>query len=371
MQKKVFIYLALLSSILLGIASFVLFNSFTLFNHTQLVTSPLTEPSIIINQLLNTSFHLQMIYGSTDLQDIQVYDVTPWQFKLHDIPYTSFTEGFIPSALNETLLACVNQFRSLQKLAPISYYYHYAETDHYYFLSLSDGLDTLYIINKRTHEVYTPSLSSSCKNTSDKIAAHMDEKQYVYDVKEGIDTFYVLTAKANSYAAYLYHFDKQTFTLTGFKKISPSCLAVYPHHYALSSNGTSFFISEDGIQVESLITSYEIPLSYPPTHLYYEEGQLYALGLSDQTLDYTLFDNQLNPLQTDSLSLPNSKVSLISAFLSDALLYTITYDATHPVYGHYLTLYDLSTGKIVYCMGLKRHSSLALLDVHFINTKRK
>lgn len=362
MKKKTFTCLTLLISILLGIASFVLFN------RTQFVTSPLANPSIIINQLPDTSFHLQMIYGSTDLQNIQIYDVTPEQFKIHETPYTSFTEGFMPRALNETLLAYVNQFRNLQKLAPISYYYHYKETDHYYFLSLSDGLDTLYIIDKHTLKVYTPSLSNSYKNTSDEILVHMTEKQYVYDVKESLDALYVLTAKANSYAAYLYRFDKQTFTLTDFKKISPSCLAVSPHHYALSSNGTAFFIAEDSIQVESLTTSYKIPLSYTPTHLYYGEEQLYALGLSNQSLDYTLFDNLLNPLQTGSLSLPNSRVSLISTFLNDALLYTVTYDATHPVYSNYLTLYDLSTGKIVYCMGLKRYSDLALLDVHFINT---
>lgn len=362
MQKKSFIYIALLGLVFFAATRFILFNT------SQVTVSPSVEASVLINHLENTSFHLQMIYGNINMQDIQVYDVTSDQFSIHETPYTSFTEGFIAKDLNETLLACVNQFRALQKMKAISYYYQYTETDHYYFISLSDGLDTLYIIDKLTYKVYTPYVKTCYDNASDDPTTHLTEKQYVYHIQESADALYVLTAKSNSYHAYLYQIDKQTFELIGFKEILPSSLAVYSDHYALSATGVAFFIEEKGLQVESLNNSYHLPLTFSPTHLYLQKGQPYVLGLSKQTLDYMVFDENLSTFKTGSLPLPNQDVHLLTTWLSDSLFYTVTYDPNHPVYGNYLTLYDLSTGKILYCMGLKRSIDLTLLDTYFIST---
>ena len=357
MQKKIFLSITLLSLIALGIINL------SLSKHTEEASSTLIETSVIINNLSNTSFHLQMIYGSMDLQTIKAYDVIPTELTLNQTLYTSFTKGFISSSLNETLLEHVNQFRYLHHLKPITYYYDFSETEQYYFISLSDGLDTLYRIDKQTYEVRTP-----YQNLSDEASHVMHQKQYVYHIQEDFNALYILAAESNSYTAYLYRLDKKTLELIDFQKITPSSLAVYPDHYALASNGMAFFIEEEGLQVESLDDSYHLTLPFSPTHIYFQEGQLYVLGVAEQVLNYVLLDHTLTVSKKGTLSLPNPNIHLLTTWLSDSILYTITYDPNHLLYGNYVTLYDLTTQKILYCMGLKRSIHLTLLDAHFINT---
>ena len=351
MQKKILILTNLLCFVFLLITGI----SWS-YNKSASTPAPLKGP-VLIDHLQGHPFNLQLIYSNIGLDDIEVYDVGPNQFSAINTSYESYTEGFIPSETNTRLLEKVNQFRSLQNLSAISYYYHYIETAHYDFLSLSDGLDTLYIINKLTGEVQTPHFD----------IAYASHKQYVYHIEESPNALYVLTAKSNSYDAYLYRLDKGTLSITDSKEISPSSLAIKRHQYALSPNGTAFFIGDHSLLVESLTTSHSIPLSSTPTEVYFEDGKLYTLSLSEFFLSYTVFNNNLEIVATGELNLPNKQVSLVDALLDDMTLYTITHDATHPLYRNYLTLYDLSTGEIIYCLALKTHNEFALLGVNFLH----
>lgn len=350
MQKKTLIISSLLCSIFLLSMGFI-----RPFNKGTSATTTLKGP-VLIDRLQDKSFHLQLIYGNISLSDIKVYDVSPSQFLINDVSYTSFTEGFIPSEKNNKLLEAVNQFRSLHHLNAISYYYDYTETAHYDFLSLSDGLDTLYIINKNTGEVQTPHFD----------VPYASEKQYVYHIKEGTNAIYILTAKSNSYDAYLYRLDKETLSITDSKKIMPSSLAIKRHHYALGTNGTAFFIDQNSLLVETFTKSYHLPLPFTPTEVYFEDGQLYAFSLSDFFLSYAVLNNNLEIVNTGNLNLPNNHVSLVDALLNGTTLYTITYDTNHPLYRNYLTLYNLSTGEMIYCLALKTSDQLALLDANLI-----
>lgn len=323
--------------------------------HKNLIKPPSIKGPVLIDHLQDQSFNIQLIYSDIGLDDIKVYDVTPSQVSVNDNLYDSFTEGFITGEKNKILLDAVNHYRSLQNLNAITYYYNYIETMHYDFLSLSGGLDTLYIINKATGEVATPSFNIS----------HATEKQYVYHIQEGTDAIYILTAKSNSYDAYLYRLDKETLSITASKKITPSTLAVKRNQYALSPDGTAYFIGDSSLLVESFNDSYSIPLAFTPNELYFKDDHLYLLSLSELFLSYTVFDNTLEVVTTGELNLPNKHVSLVDTSLDDMILYTITYDASHPLYRNYLTLYNLSTGKMIYCLALKDNNALALLGGNF------
>ena len=349
MKKKTLI----ISSLLCVAVLFTVYLSWS-FSNVTLATTALKGP-ILIDDLQHDSFNLQLIYGNINLDEIQVYDVSPHQFIANDTPYHSFTEGFIPSEKHTRLLEDVNKYRNLQNLDTVSYYYNYMETEHYDFVSLSNGLDALYIINKATGEVKTPHLN----------LPYALLKQYVYHIKESTDTIYVLTAKSNSYDAYLYGIDKETLSITGSKKITPSHLAVKRNQYALSPNGTAFFIDEGRLLVETLTESYDLSLPFTPSEVYFEEGQLYVFSLSELLLNYAVFDHNLELVHSGELNLPNKQVHLVAASLHDTTLYTVTYDTTHPLYRNYLTLYDLSTGEIIYCLALKSHNHLALLGANF------
>lgn len=351
MQKKILVLISLLCFV------FLLITGLSLSYNKKASTTINLKGPVLIDYLQGQPFNLQLIYSDIGLDDIQVYDVTSNQFLANNTPYESYTEGFIPSETNTRLLEKVNQFRSVQNLSAISYYYNYIETAHYDFLSLSDGLDTLYIINKLTGEVQTPHFD----------VPYASYKQYVYHIEESPNALYILTAKSNSYDAYLYRLDKETLSITDSKEIKPSSLAIRRNQYALSPNGTAFFIGDNSLLVESLTESYSIPLSFTPTEVYFEDGQLYTLSLSELFLSYTVFNDDLKMVATGELNLPNKQVSLVDALLDDMTLYTITYDATHPLYRNYLTLYNLSTGEMIYCLALKAHSDFALLGVNFIH----
>lgn len=351
MQKKTLILIILLCFV------FLLITGISLSYNKKTSTTTTPKGPVLIDHLQNQSFNFQLIYSDIGLDNIQVYDVGPNQVSANNTPYESYTEGFIPNETNTRLLEKVNQFRSLHNLSTISYYYNYIETADYDFLSLSDGLDTLYIIDKLSGEVQIPHFD----------VPYASYKQYVYHIEEGTNAFYILTAKSNSYDAYLYRLDKETFSITDSKEIRPSSLAIKRNQYALSPNGIAFFIGDNSLLVESLTKSYSIPLSFTPTEVYFKNGQLYTLSLSELFLSYTVFDNDLKVVATGELNLPNKQVSLIDASLDDMTLYTITYDATHPLYRNYLTLYNLSTNEMLYCLALKTLNKSALLGVNFIH----
>ena len=351
MKKKTLIMSSLLCVIVLLIAYLT-----WPFNKTVPNTTTIKGP-VLIDHLQGQPFHLQLIYSDIGLDDIRVYDVSSSQLSVNDVRYESFTEGFISSERNDKLLNLVNQFRSLQNLNAISYYYNYIETEHYDFISLSDGLEALYIINKMTGEVSSPYFDTP----------YASENQYVYHIEESTDAFYILTAKSNSYDAYLYRLDKETLSITDSKEMMPSSLAVNSKQYALSPNGTCFFIDENSLLVETLTESYRLPLPFTPSEVYFEEDQLYTFSLSKLFLRYAVLNENLETTATGELNLPNEQVRLVDASLNGTTLYTITYDMSHPLYRNYLTLYDLSTGEMIYCLALKSHNKLALLDANFMH----
>lgn len=315
-------------------------------NKSQTIKGP-----VLIDKLQNNDFNLQLIYSNIGLDHIEVFDVTSTQLRPHEFSYTSFTEGFISTKKNNLLLSAINIYRSLQNLEPIHYYYNYFETAQYDFVSLSNGLDNLYIIDRHTGEVATPSFD----------IPYGTEKQYIYHITEGDQAFYILAAKANSYEAFWYTLNKTNFEVTSSNSFTPPITAVKRNEYALDDNGTAYFVTNNSLYTVSSTDTYSLPLSFTPDEVYYKNGQLYAFSVSDLFLSYTIIGDDLQILSSGRVNLPNKEVSLVDSFLDGTTLYTLTYDINHPLYRNYLTLYDLDTNEMIYCLALKDNTDSALL----------
>ena len=95
--------------------------------------------------------------------------------------------------------------------------------------------------------------------------------------------------------------------------------------------------------------------------------EIYTFSSSELFLSYAIYKDDLGIIQTGQVNLPNKFVKLISYYIKDSILYTVTYDDTHPMYRNYITLYNLKNNNILYCLALKEIDSdhLALLDAHF------
>lgn len=315
--------------------------------------SQVVKGPVLIDKLQNQTFKIQLIYSDITSQQIEVFNATPTHFSLENLSYTSFTEGFTSNERHNLLLNAINLYRAEMNLEPTHYYYNYIETEHYDFVSLSSGLDALYIINRLTGEVSTPSFTTP----------NGLEKQYIYHITEGADAIYILSAKANSYEAFWYALDPSNFEVIASKRFFPPTTAVKRNHYALDSQGTGYFVANDSLLIVSTTDTYSLPLNFTPDEVYYQNDQLYAFSISDLFLSYAVFDQNLRPISSGRVNLPNKEVGLVDSFLDNNILYTITYDGIHPIYRNYLTLYNLNTNEMIYCLALKENHGFALLGL--------
>lgn len=314
---------------------------------------------ILIDRLQGKNFDLRLFYSDLTLSQIQTYEVNHQHVTPIDTAYSSYTEGFIEEHKNTQILDAVNHYRLSHNLPPISYYHNYEEANGYGFLSLAEGLDSLYIIRLATHEVFTPSLNVD----------YALEKQYVYHVCYGNHTYYLLTAKANSYEAYWYALSPDDFHIIRSKKLMPPSKATKRNQYALDSEGNAYFVSNNSLFIATKQENITLPLQFNPEVVFFANDQIYALSASELFLNYAIYDEDFGLIRSGQVNLPNKFVRLVSWTIQDSTLYTITYDSEHPLYRNYITLYDLSSNNILYCQALKDPSShsLALLDAIYLS----
>ena len=312
---------------------------------------------ILIDRLQGKNFDLRLLYSDLTLSQIQTYEANQEQITPLDTAYSSYTEGFIEESKNTQLLNAVNTYRLSQNLPAISYYHNYEESNGYGFLSLAEGLDSLYIINLSTDEVTTPSFDTD----------YALEKQYVYHVCFGDHTYYLLTAKANSYEAYWYALSPKDFHITRAKKLTPPSKATKRNQYALDSEGNAYFVSNNSLFIATPQENINLPLQFNPEVVFYANDQIYTLSVSELFLNYAIYDEDFGLVRSGQVNLPNKFVRLVSWYIQDTTLYTITYDSQHPLYRNYITLYDLNGNNILYCQALREPSShsLALLDADY------
>lgn len=350
MKKKTLLVTGILCLMLIGIA-----GAYKASSQSTPVFKTIKGP-ILIDRLQGKNFDMTLFYSDIVLSEIDAYNASHSSLTHLTTAYSSYTEGFIESDKNDQLLKAVNDYRDTNGLAPITYYTNYEEVNGYGFLSLSEGLSTLYIINLSTYEVTCPTFDSH----------YALEKQYVYHVVLGADAYYVLTAKANSYEAYWYALDLQDFRVLQTQKLAPPSKATKPSQYALDGEGNAYFIGNNSLLIITPEETINLPLNFNPETVFYANDQIYTLSVSELFLNYAIYDENFGLVRSGQVNLPNKFVKLVSYDVIDSTLYTITYDSTHPLYRNYITLYDLKNNDILYCQALRdpEKSSLALLAAH-------
>lgn len=330
---------------LLGSLSLLIIGIFALYEPQPkaLPTFNTIKGPILIDRLYHDTLNLTLIYSDLEGMVTQPYQVTSSKITPLKSSYSQYTEGFMESELNTKLLNAINAYRLHQNLEPITSYYNCTELNGYAFVSLVGGLDTLYIVDLLSYEVTCPTFDSSFAK----------ERQYVYHIVEGGKAYYILTAKANSYDAFWYALDKNTFSLIHSKQISPPNKAVSRNQYALDANGNAYFVGTHSLLMVTSDESINLPLNFNPDSLYYADDKLYIFSLSELFLSCASYSEDIGIVDYGQFNLPNKFVSLVSLFLKGNTLYTVTYDPTHLLYRNYITLYDLENQHILYCLALR------------------
>lgn len=354
-MKKIIIRLGVLYFVLIGyLLIYIPYKKSLPAIHT-------IEGSILINRLHEDQLNLTLLYSDYNHIQIYPYQLTPNHINPLSTVYKDYTEGYIEETLSTRLLEVVNLYRALEDLEPITHYFNYLQVGNYGFLSLIEGLHTLYIIDLTNFKVTRPSYDSR----------YALEMQYVYHITEGDEAFYVLTAKANSHEAYWYALDKSDFHLLKARRLSTPHKAVQNTQYALDSNGNAYFIGENSLFIVTADDTIHLPLNFDPDFLYYTEEKLYIFSTSERFLSYTCYSKDIGVIDYGQVNLPNPFVSLVNLAIKDSILYTTTYDATHPLYRNYITLYHLEDHHMLYCLALRPSPirGLSLQDVHYKKIK--
>lgn len=312
---------------------------------------------VLIDRMAENNLNMTLFYSDLFLSQIEAYHINSSQMVPLATTYTSFTEGFIEADKNTLLLEAVNHYRKLKGLDPITYYHNYKELSGYGFLSLTEGLNTLYIIDLSNYEVTCPTFN----------APYALERQYIYHITEGQDVYYILTAEANGYKAYWYTLSKDDFSVSHSKKLSPPSEALQIQHYALDPSGNAYFIGNNSLLIVTPEESIYLPLQFNPDALHYADGKVYIFSISELFLQYVVYESELGLTDSGQVNLPNKFVTLVSYEVKDDILYTVTYDSSHPLYRNYITLYRLTDNIILYCLPLKTNSNvlLSLQGAHY------
>lgn len=350
-MKKLIVFVGSLSLLLIGC-----FLSITIYPK-NIPTFKNIKSHVLINRLTDENISLKLFYSNLTSSQIEAYNMEDATIESLETPYSSFTEGFIETKKHTLLLEAVNKYRNSEGLKPITYYYNYIEINNYGFLSLAEGLNTLYIIDLLNYEVTCPVFDSP----------YALENQYIYHIILGDDGYYILTAEVNGYHAYLYTLSKEDFHVLSARVLSPPTKALLRNQSGLDSNGNAYFIGNHSLLIISPEETTHFPLSFDPDSIYCIEDEIYVFSSSELFLSYALLKEDIGLIQTNQVNLPNKYVKLLSYHIRDSILYTVTYDESHPLYRNYITLYSLKNNNILYCLALNptQYDTLALSDVHY------
>ena len=352
MKKKISLYLTLLLASLLAIICAFKFSASSSSEGT-------VQETIFFNQLQeNQSFQLKLFYADPAMQQLESLLLTPHGLSANEETLAPYTEGFLAEETNNRLLKAVNIYRQKQALTPLTYFYHYQEEEsgNFAFVSSSVGLNALYFVNLNTLEVSVPHLKSE----------EAYDPQYVYHIQEVNEVYYILTAGVNNLKARLYTFSPATLDLTLVDTLTTDTTALSSKQYALDASGNAIFTHKNGLRFLTPTGEKSLDLSFTPWQLISSKDFTCALTIQNGTLLYTLVNSQLDILDTGSLALPNTDLSLVSSFIKDDLLYTITYDQKHPTYRYYISIHSLTTKTLVFCVGLSDYDGLALLQAELL-----
>lgn len=311
------------------------------------------EYDLLINKV-NSPFSIQLFYSDLPMQTLKGFQVTSNEIRRSNNQLIAYTEGFTTTKNLSEPLKAINRFRQKQGLSSLPHIYQFYEDKYYYILASVGDLGNLYFYNKTSREVHIPNFDPS----------QSLGPMYTSHIRLVDDNYMILGGAVNSSNTYLYTVDLKNLALKdSYKLIGPSH-AIASHHYTLDPLGQAIFISDYALQV--FRTSSETPillhLDFQADYILSNDHYSIALSIDNEQMHYALITTSLEIFSTGSLPLPNTHIEVIKGVLQDNYLYTISFDPTHKRYSNYLTIYDLTLNKMVYCLALQPYNDLALLD---------
>ncbi len=310
---------------------------------------------VLLNHLDKTSdFKMQIFYSDISTNTIKGFEVSKNNVLPTKMRFKSYTEGFLPSKNMARILSTINAFRKDHEKPPLTYFHDYYEDTDLMIISFTGGLENIYIIDKQTWQVSTLQF-----DPSDNLG-----NMYVSHIKRIDDSFVLIGGEVNAYNAFIYTVDAASYSVTQVTRLPTHSSAVYEEHYTIDSRGNALFINNLGIDIltyQANQLSYK-PLPFAVQYIFSNTSSTIALSLADDTAHYALFDESLNTSRLGRLTMPRANIVLVDAFLNDSILYMISYDPTSKRYSNYITLYDLTQDKLIYCLGLYPYPNLALLE---------
>ena len=299
--------------------------------------------------------NFDLYYADINMLDIDVYNFNGKKLKKSFDSYASYTEGFIPRSKSTTYLELINNFRKAQNLPPKNYFHDFYEDETRVIISFTGSLADIYIIDKATNTVSPLNYS-----TKDNLG-----EMYVSHIKPYGNKLIILAGKANAYASFIYEVSLDSYTILDSINLPTSPDATQDVHYGITSNGQCIFINGSKLKIYDIDTHayHFVDLPFHANVIKVIDNQILVLSVEDDKLLYSILNENLEPLYTNTLTSPIPSFKLVDFGLVNNYLYLASYDPNNAVYPNYITLYT-DQGEMAYCERFTMNKDKALLEVN-------
>lgn len=314
--------------------------------------------SLILDKLTEASPEITLYYSDISGKKIKPYKL----YKDNVIPlkdkYITYTEGFLPKSKYSFYMNVLSDFASVQGISLPSSLHDFYENDDLVVMSFSGNLDDIYVIDKNNLRVH----SLSYKEQLDLGPMYISHVQVVDDL------LILLGGEANSYNVFIYKVYLPTFEVIDAIRLTAHPSVIEDKHFALTANGQAAFINGTNLKVYDILedTYKLIFLEFEATHVTSINNTLIVLGNSSSGISYSVIDNTQEPIITQTLTLPATTCQVVKLLADSNYLYIISYDPQYKRFMNYLSIYEISTGNLVYTLGLTSHQPYALLNGELI-----
>lgn len=287
----------------------------------------------------------KLFYSDINYKHISAFTLEDSNLISDNLTYTPYTEGFIPTHFHQYMYALLEE----SFVPPTDSFHDYYADEELGVIAFSGDLNGIYIIDWSS-KVVAPLRFDDDSNLGSMYVSHITRVD---------NTLVILGGEANQLASLVYTVDIPTKTVQTAKRILNDDAVRYEDDFALLSSGICLFAAQGGVQIYNPFTDTEtfIPLTFDTTHVlaYEEEGIVLCqteegLHLRTSTLD-TL------------LPLPALDARIVDLYAKDGYLYLALFDAQGSRFTNYLSIYDLTSGKWMYALGLEPVKKQALLFI--------
>lgn len=323
---------------------------------------------ILIKTTLTPKLYTELIINeqnNVDLSDISILSADLsykqiYSFSLDNQSLTSSKQQFVPYSEGFIEKDKFIEYQTIfsQNAQPLtSTFQDYYETELFTFFALPGDLAKFRILENTTGKLYSIGLPQ-------EVYLH---SMYVSDMKVVENQLIILAGEAMSYHALIYVVDLNTLEVTDWKRLETHPSALNSMHYTLTDDGIALFISGNALQIYNPLedTLVHQSLSFEAEGVIYDKQHVLVYDLQEDRFNYILLEEE-NLLLTDtsvisdSLALPSSSAKVLDLSLESDLLYVLLEDFSAPRFKNYLSVYNLNTQEMIFCLGIGDSSPLIL-----------